>query len=445
MRFKIDKQTELTREVISEYIMKHQQAIKSRFKRLKDAYNGYYDIYNQPAKPLGKPDNRVATPFAKYITDTFTGFFNGIPLEVKHDDDKVINFVDNFNDDNNTIDLDYELIKDACIFGHGAELIYQDEQGNTKVAQVSPMNTFVVYSNDIEKQPVFGVYYNYSKAESNFKGNVYTKENVYSFEGSGYTIDNLTLEYENVYGEVPINEYDFNKERQGIFEQELSMMNTYNKTMSDKANDIAYFSDAYLSVLGAELKDEDFERIRDSRIINLTPALEDSQAKIEFLGKPDADTSQEHLLERLKDDIFNSSMVANISDDDFGNASGISLRYKLLAMENLAKTVERNITKALKRRYKLAFSLETNLPTAQADMWKSLTFVFKRNLPVNILDEAQTLQALDGQVSDETKLEQASFISDAQTELKRMEEEEKKLIETPNFYQEKEVTNDEEQ
>lgn len=445
MRFKIDKQTELTREVISEYIMKHQQAIKSRFKRSKDAYNGYYDIYNQPAKPLGKPDNRVATPFAKYITDTFTGFFNGIPLEVKHDDKKVINFVDNFNDENNTIDLDYELIKDACIFGHGAELIYQDEQGDTKVAQVSPMNAFVVYSNDIEKQPIFGVYYNYSKAESNFKGNVYTKENVYSFEGSGYTIDNLTLEYENVYGEVPINEYDFNKERQGIFEQELGLMEAHHQTQSDKTNDIAYFSDTYLAVLGADIDEETIKNIRDNRIINLTPGIEGPQVEVKFLDKPDADASQEHLLDRIERNIFKMAMVADISDEEFGNTSGISLRYKLLPMENLAKTVERNITKALKRRYKLAFSLETNLPTAQADMWKSLTFVFKRNLPINILDEAQTLQALDGQVSDETKLEQASFISDAQTELKRMEEEEKKLIETPNFYQEKEVTNDEEQ
>lgn len=35
-------------------------------------------------------------------------------------------------------------------------------------------------------------------------------------------------------------------------------------------------------------------------------------------------------------------MVANISDESFGTASGIALRYRLQAMDNLAKTKERN-------------------------------------------------------------------------------------------------------
>lgn len=423
MKLKIDKDTEITREIISDYIVKHQSTIKSRFKRLRDAYNGYYDIFNQAPKPEFKPDNRVANPFAKYITDTFTGFFNGIPLEVKTENETVENYVDEFNNSNNTIDVDFELIKGAAIFGHSAELIYQNEAGETKTAYVSPFNEFVVYSNDIEQQAVFGVHYQYSVSDNTYSGNVYTKESIYTFSGSGYSVDNMTLESENVYGEVPIIEYDFNRERQGIFEQSLSMIDAYNRTLSDKTNDIAYFSDAYLAILGADLEEEDLAYIRDNRIINLTPGIDEAQADVKFIGKPDADTSQEHLLDRLKTDIFNSSMVANISDQDFGNASGISLRYKLLAMENLAKTVERNITKALKQRYKLAFSLESNLPTSLSEEYTNLTFVFKRNLPVNLLDEAQTLQALDGQVSDETKLEQASFISDAQAELKRIDDE----------------------
>ena len=46
------------------------------------------------------------------------------------------------------------------------------------------------------------------------------------------------------------------------------MINEYNEAVSEKANDVAYFADAYLKVLGAIVKDENLEQIRNNRIIN---------------------------------------------------------------------------------------------------------------------------------------------------------------------------------
>lgn len=49
-------------------------------------------------------------------------------------------------------------------------------------------------------------------------------------------------------------------------------------------------------------------------------------------------------------------MVANISDESFGSASGIALKYKLQAMSDLAMTKQRKFTSGMNRRYKLIFS-----------------------------------------------------------------------------------------
>ena len=101
-------------------------------------------------------------------------------------------------------------------------------------------------------------------------------------------------DYEKPHGfaGVPATEYRENKEEQGIFEPVLSMINAYNKALSEKANDVDYFADAYLKVLGAYLDDDEIKHIRDDRVINFD---EDAEKMIvDFLQKPDGDTTQEH-------------------------------------------------------------------------------------------------------------------------------------------------------
>lgn len=59
---------------LNKYIAKHQQLNGSRYKKLKDGYEGFYPIMMYQDKPQYKPDNRIIVNFAKYIVDTFNGF-----------------------------------------------------------------------------------------------------------------------------------------------------------------------------------------------------------------------------------------------------------------------------------------------------------------------------------------------------------------------------------
>jgi SPP1 family phage portal protein len=78
------------------------------------------------------------------------------------------------------------------------------------------------------------------------------------------------------------------------------MVNAYNKAISEKANDVDYFADAYMKVLGAKVEAEDVKFIRDSRIVNFWG--EDAEKVVaDFMDKPSSDTTQENLLERLKE------------------------------------------------------------------------------------------------------------------------------------------------
>ena len=82
MLFRLPSEEELTDNKLNEFIAKHNAECAFRFKHLKDAYETDYQIFHQKPKPDYKPDNRIAVNFAKYIVDTFNGFFIGNPIKI---------------------------------------------------------------------------------------------------------------------------------------------------------------------------------------------------------------------------------------------------------------------------------------------------------------------------------------------------------------------------
>lgn len=226
---------------------------------------------------------------------------------------------------------------------------------------------------------------------------------------------------------VPATEYVENKERTCIFEPAISMIDAYNKAISEKANDVDYFADAYMKVLGSRLDDDDLEHIRDKRIINLEGDAD--TVIVDFLQKPNGDTTQENLIDRLEKLIFQISMVANISDENFGTSSGIAMKYKLQGMSNLAKTKERKFTSGMNRRYKLIFS--NPVSGMKEDDWVKLHYHFTPNIPSNVLEESQIAGNLDGIVSQETQLGVLSVVDNVQNEMEKIESEQEKAKTDP--------------
>jgi len=143
------------------------------------------------------------------------------------------------------------------------------------------------------------------------------------------------------------------------------------------------------------------------------------------LQKPDGDTTQEHFIERLEKLIFHISMVANISDENFGTSSGIALKYKMLAMSNLAKTKERKFTSGMNRRYRLIFS--NPVSGMKKDDWVHINPHFTPNFPANILEESQIAGNLDGIVSQDTQLKVLSIVDNTQDEIDKIEAEQEKI------------------
>ena len=416
--FRVAAGTEMTPELLAEYMTKHKIEINNRYQRLHDAYENKYEISRLAKKPDWKPDNRIPVNFAKYITDTMNGFFIGIPIKTTCDDETVseyLEFLDQYNDqdDNNA-----ELSKICSIYGNGYEMYYVDEQGNIGITYLTPMDAFMIYDDSILERPLFFIRH-YKDADNVEWGSWSDGRVVQHFVNRGTY---RWVDEPKVHGfeGVPAVEFVENEERMGIFESALPMIDAYNKAISEKANDVDYFADAYLKILGAALNEEELEQLRQKRIINFD-GEDASKLIVEFLQKPNGDTTQENLINRLEKLIFQISMVANISDDNFGTSSGIALKYKLQAMSNLAKTKERKFTSGMSRRYKLIFS--NPVSGMQKDAWVGIKYQFTPNYPANILEESQIAGNLAGITSHETQLKVLSIVDNVQQEIKRMGEE----------------------
>ena len=402
------------------YIRQHEERFP-RYIYLENLYKGFHDVYKQPEKPDWKPDNRLAVNFPRYITDTFLGFGYGVPIKKSHPDDTIAQAINDFERENEITDHEYELARKCCIYGHAFEYLYQDEEAKTKMTICTPMELFVVYDDTVKNRALFAVRYGYHSTETDQPGQRYgeilTREEIIPFEGS-----TAGEPMENPYGRLPCVEWMLNEDRMGLYEGVSGLVEAYNHTLGEKANDVDAFAEAYLAVLGAELDEDGIYKIRDNRVINLYGTDDAKDILVQFLQKPTADGTQENLLNRLETLIYQTSMVANISDESFGSAaSGVALAYKLQAMSNLALTFDRKIEKSLRKRYKLFCSLSTNVPNR--DAWRDVDIRTTRNLPKNVAEEAQTAAQLEGIVSKETQLSVLSIVPDVKKELERMEQE----------------------
>lgn len=417
--FRVAAGTEMTPEILAKYMAKHKTEINQRYQKLHDAYENKYKIDKMEKKPDWKPDNRIPVNFAKYITDTMNGFFIGIPIKATADDETVsqyLEFLDQYNDqdDNNA-----ELSKVCSIYGNGYEMYYVDEDGNIGITYLTPMEAFIIYDDSILERPLFFVRH-YTDADNVEWGSWSDGHVVQHFVNRG-TYKWIDQPKKHGFDGVPAVEYVENEERMGVFESALPMIDAYNKAISEKANDVDYFADAYLKILGTPLNKNELEQLRQKRIINFD-GEDAANLIVEFLQKPNGDTTQENLINRLEKLIFQISMVANISDENFGTSSGIALKYKLLAMSNLAKAKERKFTSGMNRRYKLIFS--NPVSGMQKDAWVGIKYQFTQNYPANILEESQIAGNLAGITSQKTQLKVLSIIDNVQQELDQIAEEE---------------------
>ncbi len=424
--YQIPAETEVTGKLLGKLLADYIANKVPRYVQLRKAYEGDYAILYKDKKAEFKPDKRLVANYAKEIVDSMTGYFLGNPVRITGDDDAAVERLELWGAYNDSDDLDAELSKTCDIYGSALEFMWRDAQAMPRSSCETPMNGFIIFDDTVAHTVLYAVRFfldanRYDDEIDTFRGTLYTPKWEIPFEWATGEA-NLGEAVLHGFPDVPVVEYINNEERTGLFEGVLSLIDAHNEAISEKANDVDYYADAYLEITGALIDNDTLKKLRDSRIINI--AGQEGQAiKIDFLSKPDADATQEHLIDRLEKLIFEMSMVADMSAENFGTASGIAIRYRLLAMSNIAIVKERKFRRSLSRRWRLVLGYAVGNSGVSSNGWQTIRATFTRNLPNNLLEETQIAGNLSGVVSKETQLSTLSVVDNPAREIERMNDE----------------------
>lgn len=196
----------------------------------------------------------------------------------------------------------------------------------------------------------------------------------------------------------------------------MTLQDAYNELQSGEVDSWDAFSDAYLILKGITANEEDLISAKKSRVFMI-----DSDADISYLTKNINDTQIQNMLIDINNNIHKISNCPDFSQESFGTASGIALRFRLINFENVASSIEANMRKALQKRIELINTIQN---IKGEEMWRDIKIHFTRNLPVNIEETTNIVNSLRGLVSDETLLSLLPFINDAKAELEKLKEQE---------------------
>ena len=385
-----------------------------RMQRLKDAYDGVHAILDRE-RPSGMPNVRLVHDFPRYISTMAAGYLVGRPVSYEADADErgALENVTALYSRCAADSVDAELAKNASIFGRGVELVFADETAQPRAASIDPMTAFVVYDDTVEHRALMGVRLvprlDGLGGVAGWDTEVYTGREKIVFGGAGPgAVGAVKERARHFFGGVPMVEYWNSEDERGDFEGVLTLIDAYDQLQSDRMNDKSQFVDALLLLYGCTMETDERGRspgrqLREDKLL----ALPDSDARAEWLCKQLNEADTEVLKKALAADIHKLSMVPDLSDAQFGgNLSGVAMRWKLLGLEQLTGIKERWFREALRQRLKLfaGFLEMRGAPGLDAER---VRMVFTRSLPVNGLEEAETLGALKGLVDDETLKQRA--------------------------------------
>lgn len=447
--------------VVQKFVERHSTIDAPRIAKLQRYYLGDNDIHywHNNKKMMNRADNRIASGFAKFITNMRVGYMLGKPIQFKYNEDtsddvdqKVDDDLKDFNRKNDERYHEKVMKTNLSVTGRAYELLYsgeavEDEDGNVptpdvKMRAVDPATAFVVYDTSIDQHSLFGVRYyvvNYDNQDQYYV-DVYTADTTYHFRSSTTSEspsgDYTLIDQESTnFGAVPLTEFVNNENRTGDWEAKLDEIDAYDLAMSEMANSEEDFANAKLMINGdfdfsnnmTEIKNYDGTPVTDKEgnpvkvpkidtrdpFLWLKPSFHDNAngttvvpSSAQYLTKQLNEQGWQTYINQLITDIHKDTNTPNTTDDAFsGQSSGVALMYKLFGEDQERSMQESLYTRGLMRRLRLLGNFwKYNSEISDPSVMNNYTPDYTPNLPRNNADIVKIAVQLNntGLLSDKT-------------------------------------------
>ena len=438
--FSVNKNTELTAELLQKMLNRFFVSDVPKLKKYKNYYDGKQAILNKSYNDESKPCSRVVTNYCQDIADAYCGYLAS-PSYISYKSENDITAIMDVLRYNDYQTEDSEFLLDALKYGIAYELMYIDEAAQVRFRLINPTSAFAIFDDSLTGDLLYFVrmYKANDWDESDlYKVDVYSDISIkhYTMAGANGSL-NFVDEVPHYFSQCPANVLALPDEKP-VFECILSLQDAANEILSDEIDDYSAFCDAYLSLIGADIDAEDVASMKENRVLVLPEG-----AAANWLTKNSSDAQVENILKRIHDNIYRIAKCPDFSSETFvgGVSSGIAIRYRLTGMETRAAAICAKMKKALQRRIEIITGI-ASLKLGE-EVFRDIEINFKRNIPEDNTSIVNLVNALKGTVSDATLLSQIPFVADVQKELDAIKKQKQENISLYSFGNDEEDETDE--
>lgn len=428
--FYLNKDAELTTELLQKMINKFNVDVKPRLSKYKDYYDGLQAILNKSYADDTKPCNKSVINYSRNIVDSYCGYLASpgcIGYSSKNDIEDIMDIL-RYNDYQAE---DSDLLQDALIYGVANELMYIDNDSKTRFRLISPTMSFGVFDDSLTGDLLYFV--------RMYKKNNWSNDDIYCVDVyddsfiKHYTMTGMNGsvkfagEEPHYFGQCPANIF-FMPDEKSVFDCVMSLQDSMNELLSAEIDDFSAFCDAYMILEGVDAEPEDIAAMKANRVLLLPEG-----ATATYLTKASNDAQVENILKRIHDSIYRIAQCPDFSSETFvgGVSSGVAIKYRLTGMETRAGKIEAEMKKALQRRVEIICGI-ASLKLGE-EVFRDIQISFKRNIPEDVSATINMINTLKGTVSDSTLLSQLDFISDVNEEIEKVKEQKAANMELYGF------------
>lgn len=440
--FYISKDKELDTALLNKMINRFHVSVKPKLNKYKNYYDGIQLILNKTYADASKPCNRTVINYTKNIVDSYCGYL-ATPGYINYRSQEDIEAVMDILKYNDYQAEDADFLLDALIYGTAAELMYIDNEGQTRFRLINPTQCFGVYDDSLTGDLMYFVrMYKASDWDDSdtYNVDVYSDASIKHYTMSGMSgFLTFVSEEPHYFSQCPANIFNLPDEK-SIFDCVIGLQDAANELLSNEIDDYSAFCDAYLTLIGVDADTDDITAMKENRVIILPEG-----ASAAWLTKNANDAQVENILKRIHDSIYRIAACPDFSSESFigGVSSGIAIQYRLTGMETRAGKIEAVMKKALQRRVEIITGI-ASLKLGE-EVFRDIQIEFKRNIPQDTTSTINLINSLKGTVSDATLLSQLDFIPDVNAEIEAVQEQKAANMEMFGFSASGRITADEDE
>ena len=315
-------------------------------------------------------------------------------------------------------DADANLCKNMLIYSISYELYYINSQGEFCSKVISPRHGWA-YTDDYGNV-IFFLHIFRNQFDTKMYIDIYTDSEIIHCDE---VFNEVADRQVNIFGQVPIGIAQVSDEGwlDSLYNDIKSLQDSYEINLSDISQEITEFRNAYLAFNNCQVNMDDLPEMKKKGVLQFK-----GDGSAQWLIKTINDTFVQNTLKTIEEKMFQLSAHINPNEKMQSNTSSLSIRARLLSLEEKCKLNQKALANCIKTRIKMLFSYLNSLKNMGYD-YKDIKIKFTPNVPSDDLIMSQIISQLGDKISTQTAIAQLSFIDNPKEEMRKIQAEQETL------------------